>query len=112
MSVDSDYSSGGSGHTSPFPAAAGYHAQQPAAVLYYVVVPPGYHLEFFPVEQSLPEPSSLAYQTENPADAIALTESSAPRSQRSSTFHRRLIKWSLPPPPVHPTNLPGWCPTP
>lgn len=28
------------------------------------------------------------------------------------SYQRRLIKWSLPPPSVYPTNLPRWKPTP
>ena len=104
MSVDSDYGSGGSGYSSPCPAVTTTQvSQQPAPVLYCFVVPPGYHLEFTPVEQLIePEPSVVL-----PAEKQAVK----PRLTESSTFQRRLIKWSLPPPPLRPNNLPVWSST-
>ena len=104
VSVDSDYGSGGSGHSSPCPAATTQEPQQPGAVLYYLVVPPGYHLEFTPIDPVLAEPAAVVLPAEKQAVETRLTE--------SSTFQRRLIKWSLPPPPLRPANLPGWSPTP
>ena len=103
-SVDSDYSSGGSGHSSPCPASTTQVPKQPTAVLYYLIVPPDYHLEFTRVEHFLDGPAPVALPTEKPAEEY--------RSTENSTYHRRLIKWSLPPPPVRPANLPGWSPTP
>ena len=104
VSVDSDYnSSGGSDHSSPVPAASTLVPQQPAYVLYYVVVPPGYHLEFTSVEPSFTEPSPVKFSTKK------LTSNEL---RFSKTFQRRLIKWSLPPPLVYPANLPGWSATP
>jgi len=105
MSVDSDYGSGGSGLSSPCPAVTTQVPQQLASVLYYLVVPPGYHLEFTTIEQRLTEPAP-------PVVLPTKTLADEPRMTKSSTFQRRLIKWSLPPPPVHSVNLPGWSPTP
>ena len=110
LSVDSDYSSGGSNHSSPFPAASTLVPQKPTALLYYVIVPPGYHLEFTSVEPSFTEPAPVKSSSEKPAsNELHFTKTTA---SESTTFQRRLIKWSLPPPPVRPTILPGWSPTP
>jgi len=110
LSVDSDYHSGGSGHSSPFPATATLVPQQPAAVLYYVVVPPGYHLEFTSIEPSYTEPAPVKSSTEKlVSNGLHFTKTTA---SESITFQRRLIKWSLPPPPIHAADLPEWSPTP
>ena len=80
--------------------------KQPAAVLYYLIVPPGYNLEFNPVDHLiLTEPETTALSSEKSADDAHSTDS-------SFAFHRRLIKWSLPPPPFRADNLAGWNPTP
>ena len=106
MSVVSDNGSGGSGQSSPCPAATTQVLKQPAAVLYYLIVPPGYNLEFNPVDHLiLTEPETTALSSEKSADDAHSTDS-------SFAFHRRLIKWSLPPPPFRADNLPGWNPTP
>jgi len=103
VSVDSDYNSGGCDHLSPVPTASTLVPQQPAPVLHNVVVPPGYHLEFTSMESFYTEPAPVKFSTEKPASN---------ELRFNKTFERRLIKWSLPPPPVHPANLPGWSPTP
>jgi len=110
LSFDSDYNSGGSDHSSPFPVAATLVPQQPTTLLYCVVVPPGHHLEFTSIEPSFTETAPVMFSTETPAsNELRFTKMG---DTKSSTFHRRLIKWSLPPPPICPAILPGWSSTP
>jgi len=86
MPVDSDYGSGGSGHSLPCPAATAQVLKQQAAVLYYIIVPPGYHLEFTPVDHLiLTEPETTGLPNEKSADNARSTD-------RSSAFRRILIK--------------------
>ena len=87
-SVDSDYSSEGSDRSSPCHSSPVPTVVQPQ---YYIVLPPGYHFEVVPLEPEQP--------TFNPETSV---------DRRGPSFQRRLIKWSLPPPPVQPANLPGW----
>ena len=137
--ADSDYSSGGSdGGSSPSPpdltVGVSVHVHQgpppPGAVLYYLVVPAGYQLEFTPLDQ-LPSPSlppvhsadggsmsSLSFDSSvDDESRLEIGSSGSPsdnieNSTTGTTWQRRLVKWSLPPPPVQSAHLPGWSPTP
>lgn len=102
MSVESDeYDSAGSSHSSPSLGAVAQAPQQPAAGL---IAPSGHHLELTPVEKHLNELAEVSLLIEEQAVQCCLME--------NTTIQRRLIKWSLPPPPVHSANLPGWSRTP
>lgn len=96
-----------SSHSSPCPPVG---VTQALPVLYYVVVPPGYHLEFFPVQpECMQHPEVLASDT---AGLMEQQSDGFVAASETTTWQRRLIKWSLPPPSVLSAQLPGWTPMP
>lgn len=112
-SIDVGYASGGSGSSSPCPAAGTVQTHtQSMPFVYYIVVPPGFRLEFDPVEQQHVEPHIPAVLTPQPAPLETIECAAPTAAVNPVALQRRLIKWSLPPPPVHAANLPGWTPMP
>ena len=107
VSADSDYNSGISDPSSPFLVATTLMPKKSTALFNNVVLPPGYHLEFTSIQPSFTEPAPVV--SSNGETVLHFSKTIA---SKSSTFKHRLIKWSLPPPPVRPAILPGWSPTP